>query len=501
MLPTMPSRGHFGWNGNDDMDAEFQRERMTPTAGSCELLRQQHRRDMLSRVPAFLARAAWPAERIGAEREQRLRRLLAHAKRHSPWHARRLTSIDPETVTEADLRRLPTMTKFDLMANFDEIITDNRVPLAVAEAHLLGLEHGSRNPYLLDAIHVVASSGSSGPRALFAYDWNGWTVAGLSVARFAALVGREVQAGDDRVTNVSVGAEFASHFSVAIMQSFFPGTAMVSATLPMQRIIERLNRLQPTSIGSYPSVLQQLCGAAESGQLQVRPAAFASSGECLSSELRSALERIFSAKVFDGWACSESAMLAQSCARGPDLHLNDDIAIVEPVDERAEPVAAGTESATVLITNLFNTLLPLIRYEITDRVTILDRPRPCVCGSQFRTIASVGGRSSDAFTYDGGVDVYTWVWEAILERNPTVIDYRVLQTPRGVHVLVTSTPGFDRKDVAAEIDKALVSHGLRDPEVVIEMCAGISRGATGKQVRSVPLRQSGPRLSPNPAKL
>jgi phenylacetate-CoA ligase len=491
MLPTIGSRDDLGWNSSNDMDAEHQPERMTPAADSCELLRQQHRRDMLSRVPAFLARAAWPAERIAAEREQRLRRLLVHAKRHSPWHARRLASMDPETATAADLVRLPPMTKSDLMANFDEIITDRRVTPAVTEAHLLGLEHGSSNPYLLDEIHVVASSGTSGPRTLFAYDWNGWTVAGLSVARFAALVGREVQVADDRVQNVSIGAEFASHFSVAILQSFFPGTAMVSATLPMQRIIECLNRLQPTSIGSYPSVLQQLSLAAESGQLQVKPAAFASSGECLSSELRSALERVFSAKVFDGWACSESAMLAQSCARGPDLHLNDDIVIAEPVNDRAEPVATGTESATVLITNLFNTLLPLIRYEITDRVTILDRHRPCVCGSQFRTIASVGGRSSDTFRYQGGVDVYTWVWEAILERNPTVIDYRVLQTLRGVHVLVISTSGFDHKNVAAEIDKALVSHGLRDPEVIIELCAGISRGATGKQVRSVPLRQSG----------
>ena len=471
------------------MDAEYPHERMTPTAGSHELLRQQHRRDMLSRLPAFLARAAWSAERIGAEREQRLRRLLAHAKRHSPWHARRLASIDPETVTEADLLRLPPMMKSDLMANFDEIITDKRVSLASAEAHLRDLERGGSNPYLLDGIHVVASSGSSGPRGLFAYDWQGWTIAGLSLARFAALVGRKVPAGDDR-RNVSVGAEFASHFSVAIVQTFFPGTAMVSATLPMPGIIERLNRLQPSSIGSYPSVFQQLCVAANSGQLHVRPAVFASSGECLSSELRGALERVFSAKVFDAWACSESAMLAQSCAGGPDLHLNDDIAIVEPVDERGVPVAAGTESATVLVTNLFNTLLPLIRYEITDRVTLVDRPRPCVCGSHFRTIASVGGRASDTFSYGGGVHVYTWVWEAILERNPTVIDYRVLQPRRGVRVLVTSTPAFDQKEVAAGIEKALVSHGLRDPEVIIELCAVIARGATGKQVRSVPLRES-----------
>jgi hypothetical protein len=86
--------------------------------------------------------------------------------------------------------------------------------------------------------------------------------------------------------------------------------------------------------------------------------------------------------------------------------------------------------------------------------------------------------------------VYTWVWESILERNPTVIDYRVLQTPRGVRVLMTSAPALDKKEVAAEIEKALVSHGLRDPEVIIELCPVIARGQTGKQVRSMPLQST-----------
>ena len=40
--------------------------------------------------------------------------------------------------------------------------------------------------------------------------------------------------------------------------------------------------------------------------------------------------------------------------------------IIEPVDGVGEPVPPGMSSQKVYLTNLFNPLLPLIRYEITD---------------------------------------------------------------------------------------------------------------------------------------
>jgi hypothetical protein len=103
-----------------------------------------------------------------------------------------LAHIDPETFVEADLVRLPKMTKADVMANFDEIVTDPRLSLAAAEMHVARLEESpAYNSYLFDRFHVIATSGSSGRRGVFAYDWDGWTIAALSGARNRAIVGRE----------------------------------------------------------------------------------------------------------------------------------------------------------------------------------------------------------------------------------------------------------------------------------------------------------------------
>ena len=65
-------------------------------------------------------------------------------------------------------------------------------------------------------------------------------------------------------------------------------------------------------------------------------------------------------------------MLGFSCPNGPGLHLYDDLAIIEPVDAHGDVVGVGVPSAKILITNLFNTLLPLIRYEICGALVAHD---------------------------------------------------------------------------------------------------------------------------------
>src|SRR5690242_3666163 len=88
-----------------------------------EALRQRHLQDMRSRIPEILQRLTWPAEKLKAERERRLRELLQIAKQRSAWHRTRLARIDPDRATEASLQDIAPMTKDDLMANFDAIST------------------------------------------------------------------------------------------------------------------------------------------------------------------------------------------------------------------------------------------------------------------------------------------------------------------------------------------------------------------------------------------
>ena len=72
--------------------------------------------------------------------------------------------------------------------------------------------------------------------------------------------------------------------------------------------------------------------------------------------------------------------------------MNADWTVLEPVDCDGHPVPPGVPSHTVLLTNLANRVQPLIRYDLGDSVTLLERP--CECGSAFPAIR-VEGRCDD----------------------------------------------------------------------------------------------------------
>ena len=109
---------------------------MPEAAGGFELDRQRHLRAYADRLPIEAERLTWPLEQLHGLRDERLRALLRTAKARSAWHRSRLVDIDPDTVTGADLAAIPTMTNADVMEHWDEIVTDRRLTLELAEAHL-----------------------------------------------------------------------------------------------------------------------------------------------------------------------------------------------------------------------------------------------------------------------------------------------------------------------------------------------------------------------------
>jgi branched-subunit amino acid aminotransferase/4-amino-4-deoxychorismate lyase len=98
--------------------------------GDYESTRQRHVEYMTARLPEHLERLTWSADRLRVERNLRLRELLRTARARSSWHRNRLATIDVDAIAEDRLRELPVMTKGDLMAHFDEIVTDRRVTCA-----------------------------------------------------------------------------------------------------------------------------------------------------------------------------------------------------------------------------------------------------------------------------------------------------------------------------------------------------------------------------------
>jgi phenylacetate-coenzyme A ligase PaaK-like adenylate-forming protein len=426
----------------------------------------------------------WSRARIDAERQDRLRELLAWAVKCSPFHADRLAGVDPARFTESELPSLPVMTKADLMSEFSSVVTDPRLALDVVEDHV---EHVDEREYLFDQYRAVTSSGSSGRRGVFVYDWDEWTTLALMQSR-ARLGTADNSPRPPGAATASLFAGEGAHLS-KVMRTFLaePGDPLhhLPMTLPVAEVVRGLNAAQPELLMGYPSALDLIVREAQEGRLRISPRYVESGGELLMERTRAAVRDLWGVEIDDSWAVVEGAY-AFSCSSGRAMHLPDDLVIIEPVDRDGRPVAPGEPAAKLYLTNLYNRTQPLIRFEVSDGLTVLDEP--CPCGSAHRRITDLTGRADIVFDYDYGVKVHPMVLRLALHDERHLTEYQVRQTARGVSVKVVMDRPEDLDQIRDLLVQTLRTAGLRDPEVTVEAVARLERLAAGK------LRQFIPRL-------
>ncbi len=447
-----------------------------------EEIRQRHLARLAELLAEQVAAIDWSEAQLRAAQDARLRVLVSTAVAQSAWHRKRLSHIDVRGLTARDLGDLPTMTKTDLMENFDDIVTDRRLSREICERHVDAL---TSDTYLLDEFHVIASGGSSGQRGVFVFDWDAWAICFSCIGRFSV---RE-RASDPALAAIvpviaTVAAAKASHLSAAIGQTFagphrrhhrFP------VSEPIERIVAGINQVQPTILAGYSSFLPRLAAEARAGRLRISPSRIMAISEPLLPEARADLEATWGVAVWSSYGTSEGLQTG-FCGHGS--HLPDDLCLVESVGPHGVPVPVGTTSERVYFTNLYNPLLPLIRFEVTDEITILDGS--CPCGSVFRRIADPLGRLDDSFVYANGTSIHPHLFRACLGRQH-LIEYQVRQTPHGADVTAVNSGDIDTNALARQVEDALRDFGLPEPKVTITLADHLDRQTTGKLKRFIPM--------------
>ncbi|HXW43271.1 MAG TPA: AMP-binding protein [Streptosporangiaceae bacterium] len=449
-------------------------------------LRDRIQADVFAGLPAHFRRLGWDSDQLRDWQRDRLRRILAVAIEHSAFHASRLRGVDPERFELADLSSLPVMTKTQMMEHFDELISDRLVTREAAERALAAT--GSEPTPLPGGYLCMATGGSSGQRGIFAYDPAGVAefVSLLFRTRLAAL-GAATTEGPVQVPEVTfamVGASSAVHGTVFI-PSMLAGSPMrfvqVPVTLPVAEIVARLNQLQAHGLFGYPSMLARLATEQQAGRLAITPRLVNCSAETLQPEFRAAIKSAFGAPILNTFASTEG-LVGSSGPDDPAIALATDGCIVELVDAAHQPVAPGTTSAKVLVTNLYNHLQPLIRYELNDAFT-----RQPDSASHGRLRVTVGGRADDILRYGDRAELHPLALRSIMLTNPDVLDYQIRQTTRGVAACVLLERETSLTPLREQLHSALQRAGLADPEVTVDAVAALPRHPeTGKLRRVIP---------------
>ncbi len=432
-------------------------------------------------LPEHVSRLGWSPERVHAEQTRRLRILLAIAKERSPFHAARLAHVEPDRFELDDLGRLPVMTKSEMMADYDDVVTDRRLTRARVEAHLARL--GEDVELLENEFVALASGGSSGVRGIFTYRSDEAIHIVAAVLRSGiAQMSAEIGWPPPGPLRLAMVAAPVSVHATRVLPAFADGAIAevnhVPVTLPFPAIVDRVQSIQPTLLTGYPSIIARLADEQVAGRLAIAPQAVSVTSEQLTADLRQRIMAGFGMPPVNSFGSSEG-LIGTAPPGSPVFDFAGDLAVIELVDEHDQPVAPGVTSHHVLMTNLFNHTQPLIRYRLDDRMTAAEP------GDHGHPRASLEGRADESLVV-GGVPVHALAVRSALVRSGGVSEYQVRVIDRSIVVSVVPESEIDPVDVAERIRAAVLGAGADPAEVIVETIDAIPRDPrTGKVHRFV----------------
>lgn len=433
-------------------------------------------------VASAKRRNRWSRRQLAAHQRARLSALVRFARTHSPYYARTLPLRDDVPVSE-----LPVLTKRELGDHWQELVTDRSLDLASLRSFLA--RPTAANKCYGGRYHVMSTSGTTGDAVVFCYDDREWVRVMTSAARLTAWRG----VGPDRRTRIALvmlpGGSVPPPMGARIgatMRELFPLTTFIDASLPMPQIVAALEAARPELLSAYAGTLSALAEEKLAGRLHVTPRMLQSTSEVLAPAARARVTQAFGIAPHDTYAMTEAGMVAATCREQRGLHVQDDSVILEVLDERGQPAAPGTFGSRVLLTVLWSRTLPLIRYEITDRVCLAEAP--CPCGLPFTLIEAIDGRAGDVLELPGSA--------GMVRITPSQVQRMLAAWPLAswqVHKhedrldirVVPGASGFDAAACKTAVARALADAGVAGPRTEVIVVDRIEPLPSGKLPRFV----------------
>ncbi|WP_372738533.1 hypothetical protein [Neptunomonas sp.] len=382
-------------------------------------------------LQSALPASAEEARKIGRKRAEKL---IAYARKFSPFYANYYASVPDGSA----LQDYPAVNRATLMANFDNWSSDRRITLASVKS-LLSCTDRIGERFLNDYL-VWTSSGTSGVKGIYVQDIHALSIyQSLMAVRYlnqltasaSALPWPETLNANRTALVAAVEGHFAGIVYwkwAARLNPWLSGqTRTFSILQPIPELVEQLNRWQPKFLSTYPSMLSVLAQEQESGRLKLSPTRLWCGGENLEKQKKQQIEAAFSCAIDEDYGASEALNMAFACEHGK-LHVNTDWFILEPVDANMQPVRAGEKSATTLVTNLANTLQPIIRYDIGDSITL--GTRACSCSNPLPTMEVVGRHDDTLWMMEENnkkVAILPLTLNTVIEENAGEFGFQIIQ--------------------------------------------------------------------------
>lgn len=174
---------------------------------------------------------------------------------------------------------------------------------------------------------------------------------------------------------------------------------------------------------------------------------------CLAPAQKGVIAQCFSCPVYDCYGSHELGVVAHGCSAGEGNHILSLSHYVEIIDPLSGQEAVRDAVGNVIITDISNSVMPLIRYETGD---LASRPAgPCACGNSYPRMSSIAGRAMNSVVASGKTFTEKFFLEQIF-RFEGVIAFQVDKSKPGklgVEV-ISRNPGV-RDMIASSLEQRL----------------------------------------------
>jgi phenylacetate-CoA ligase len=199
-------------------------------------------------------------------------------------------------------------------------------------------------------------------------------------------------------------------------------------------------------------------------------------GEALSKTTRKKLKKVFNCNIVSLYSNQENGMLALECVENKEFHVNSASYHVELLKMDIDESVSVVESGRIVVTDLFNHAMPLIRYDTGD---IAEWKNTAECGWNSQVFSSIQGQMIDMIFDTKGNKISPHVISVLMGPFDKLLQYQFIQEGAKQYVLkLNGAEGY--YDDATFVDLFKDFLGL-DAEVVIEHVNEIPVLGSGKR--------------------
>jgi phenylacetate-CoA ligase len=413
-------------------------------------------RGFSSLLNEYESRTFADAEVIRDRRDARLKAYLQHAYETVPFYRKWFDDVGlhpRDVATLDDLAALPILSKASVQERRHEFLSTG-IPRHQRKYISTGGSTGS-GLNLATTIEAVQEH--------WAVWWRYWRWHGIDRKTWVAILG---------TTHAVPPRQQAPPFwryDIAGRQIVFSCVHMSPENLKCY--ISELRRRKPLWFHGYPSTISliasHLIEAKTDLGYDVRW--ITTTGENLLPQQTRLIEEAFGVRPKQHYGMVEAIANISECEKGK-LHVDEELAAVEfvPINDTLYRVVG---------TNLSNPIMPLVRYECNDHVTI-EPGESCSCGRSGRVVTSIDGRKEDYVVLKNGVHLGRL--SQIFNEFPTVLEAQIRQEIIGeIRILVRRGANYTKKDekrLLAEIQRWINDGSI----IAIEYVDEIERTARGK---------------------